>query len=97
MREWILRERKNELALEGDRFWTLNRRLMTEQEQYRKIMKLSVDANDGGAGFAFTDFYNVKELTTNYWDAANPQKMYLWPIPQGEIDKARGIVQNPGW
>ncbi|MFM8711719.1 MAG: RagB/SusD family nutrient uptake outer membrane protein, partial [Sphingomonadales bacterium] len=21
----------------------------------------------------------------------------LWPIPQGEIDKNKNIVQNPGW
>ena len=30
MREWILRERQIELAFEGDRFWTLARRLLYE-------------------------------------------------------------------
>ena len=25
------------------------------------------------------------------------QKMYLWPIPQSEMDKNKNLVQNPGW
>jgi starch-binding outer membrane protein, SusD/RagB family len=27
----------------------------------------------------------------------NSSKHLLWPIPQGEIDKNKGITQNPGW
>ncbi|WP_332369545.1 RagB/SusD family nutrient uptake outer membrane protein [Spirosoma telluris] len=23
--------------------------------------------------------------------------MYLYPIPQGELNASKGLVQNPGW
>ena len=55
---------------------------------------MNVDTNDNNLGFAFADFYKRKELYTRYWN----DRMYLFPIPQGEIDKAAGgLVQNPGW
>ena len=44
-------------------------------------------------GFAFEGFYERKLLQTRYWD----NKMYLYPIAQTEIDRGRGLVQNPGW
>ena len=94
MRKRILRERQVELAFEGDRYWTLCRRKMFEKEEYRKIFRMNVDTNDNNLGFAFADFYKRKELYTRYWN----DRMYLFPIPQGEIDKAAGsLVQNPGW
>ena len=93
MREWILRERQIELAFEGDRFWTLARRLLYEKEENRKIYRMNVLADDQGQGFAFEGFYERKLLQTRYWD----NKMYLYPIAQTEIDRGRGLVQNPGW
>ena len=27
----------------------------------------------------------------------NPNQHNLCPIPQGELDKVRGLTQNPGW
>ena len=93
MREWILRERQIELAFEGDRFWTLARRLLYEKEENRKIYRMNVLADDQGQGFAFEGFYERKILQTRYWD----NKMYLYPIYQTEIDRGRGLVQNPGW
>ena len=48
MREWILRERQIELAFEGDRFWTLARRLLYEKEENRKIYRMNVLADDQG-------------------------------------------------
>ena len=93
MREWILRERQIELAFEGDRFWTLARRLLYEKEENRKIYRMNVLADDQGQGFAFEGFHERKLLQTRYWD----NKMYLYPIAQTEIDRGRGLVQNPGW
>lgn len=93
MRKWILRERQTELAFEGDRYFTLCRRLLFEKEENRKIYRMNVMANDNGQGFLFEDFYQRNELETRYWD----NKMYLYPISQSEIDRARGLVQNPGW
>lgn len=93
MRKWILRERQIELAFEGDRFWTCDRRLLFEKEENRKIYRMNVLADDQGQGFAFEDFYKRQLLQTRYWD----NKMYLYPIAQSEIDRGRGLVQNPGW
>ena len=89
----ILYERQIELAFEGDRFWTLARRLLYEKEENRKIYRMNVLADDQGQGFAFEGFYERKLLQTRYWD----NKMYLYPIAQTEIDRGRGLVQNPGW
>lgn len=93
MRKWIIRERQIELAFEGDRFYTLGRRLLYEKEENRKIYRMNVLANDEGLGFGFEGFYERQLLQTRYWD----NKMYLFPIPQYEMDRARGLVQNPGW
>lgn len=93
MRKWILRERQIELAFEGDRFWTLQRRLLFEKEENRKIYRMNVQANDGGQGFQFEGFYERKLFQTRYWD----NKMYLYPIQQSELDRNRALVQNPGW
>ena len=50
MQEEILRERQIELAFEGDRFWTLARRLLYEKEENRKIYRMNVLADDQGQG-----------------------------------------------
>ncbi|EKC43581.1 protein containing RagB/SusD domain protein [human gut metagenome] len=93
MRRRIIRERQVELAFEGDRFWTLCRRKLFEKEENRKIERMNVLADDGGAGFGFQAYYTRIPLTTRYWD----KRMYLFPIVQAEIDKGVGLVQNPGW
>ena len=93
MREWILRVPHRELAFEGDRFWTLARRLLYEKEENRKIYRMNVLAEALVQAFAFEGFYERKFLQTRYWD----NKMYLYPIAQTEIDRGRGLVQNPGW
>lgn len=93
MRKWILRERQIELCFEGDRFWTMRRRLLFEKEENRKIYRMNVQADDGGQGFQFEEFYERKLFQTRFWD----NKMYLYPILQGELDRSRSLVQNPGW
>lgn len=93
MREHILRERQVELCFESDRYYTLTRRLMLGQPKYQAIYALDVNANDNGLGFSFTGLYTRKLYQQRYWD----DKMYLFPILQGDIEKNRALVQNPGW
>lgn len=93
MREHILRERQVELCFESDRYFTLTRRLLLGQPKYQAIYALDVNANDNGLGFSFTGFYTRKLYQQRYWD----NKMYLFPILQGDIEKNRALVQNPGW
>ncbi|WP_343305747.1 RagB/SusD family nutrient uptake outer membrane protein [Chitinophaga niabensis] len=93
MREHILRERQVELCFESDRYSTLVRRLLLGQPKYTAIYGLDVNANDNGMGFSFTGFYNRKLFQQRFWD----NKMYLFPISLGDIERDRALVQNPGW
>lgn len=93
MRYAILRERQIELCFEGDRYWTLIRRLMMGTPTQLNIYRMNVGTNDNGQGFAFTG-YNTRELLqTRVWD----NKMYLFPIYQNDLETTQGLVQNPGW
>ncbi|HWK04956.1 MAG TPA: RagB/SusD family nutrient uptake outer membrane protein [Puia sp.] len=93
MRKWILRERQIELCFEGDRYFTLVRRLLMGNPENLAIYRMNTIANDNSQGFAFTD-YNTRILfQTRYWD----DKMYLFPMLQTDIDIDNSLVQNPGW
>ncbi|MFB6454076.1 RagB/SusD family nutrient uptake outer membrane protein [Chitinophaga sp. Hz27] len=93
MRKYILRERQVELCFEGDRYYTLVRRLLLGKPENQTIYGLNVNANDNGLGFAFTDFYKRTLFQQRTWD----NKMYLFPIQQQDITRDRALVQNPGW
>lgn len=93
MRKWIVRERQVELAFEGDRYWTLCRRLLFEKIENRTIKRMNVNADDGGQRFSFEGFYTRTSLPVRYWS----NKMYLFPISQYELDRGKGLIQNPGW
>lgn len=93
MRKAIIRERQIELCFEGDRYFTLVRRLMMGDANVKAIYRMNVNANDNGDGFSFAGFYNRNLLQTRYWS----DKMYLFPIYQDDLDKTKGLVQNPGW
>ncbi|WP_341834844.1 RagB/SusD family nutrient uptake outer membrane protein [Chitinophaga pollutisoli] len=93
MRRHILRERQVELCFEGDRYWTLSRRLLAGKPENTAIYGMDVNANDDGLGFSFTGFYTRKLYQQRYWR----DKMYLFPIAQNDMERARALVQNPGW
>jgi starch-binding outer membrane protein, SusD/RagB family len=93
MRKWILRERQIELAFEGDRYFTLIRRLMMGNPKVQSIYRMNTITNDGSQGFAFADFNKRLLLQNRTWN----DKMYLFPIAQDDIDKNSSLVQNPGW
>lgn len=93
MRKHILRERQVELCFEGDRYWTLSRRLLAGKAANTAIYGMDVNADDGGQGFSFNGFYTRKLYQQRYWR----DKMYLFPISQFDLERARALVQNPGW
>ena len=107
-RKYILRERQIELNFEGDRFFTCHRRwLCTDQSAYNTteyevgkfgdagpVWGLSVRAGDPKTNsFKTTDFYK----RTAFENRVFKKQYYLFPIPQSEIDKSPGLVQNPWW
>ncbi len=93
MREFILRERQIELCFEGDRYYTLGRRLLLGLPANQTIYSMNVNADDGGLGFSYTGFYSRTLFQKRYWD----DKMYLYPIQQTDLDRDKALVQNPGW
>ncbi|WP_316793917.1 RagB/SusD family nutrient uptake outer membrane protein [Pedobacter frigoris] len=93
MRKRILHERQVELAFEGDRYFTLIRRLMMNDPKIQTIYRMNTITNDGSQGFAFADFNKRTLLQNRVW----ADKMYLFPIAQSDRDKNTSLVQNPGW
>lgn len=86
MREIIQRERLNELAFEGKRFWDL-RRWKLAHIYYNTAAK---GWNAEGSG---TDFYIPKILYTYTFGTKN----YLWPIGETTLRADPNLVQNPYW
>lgn len=85
MREKIRHERRIELCFENHRFWDVRRWKIAENVDNKTVHRVAVDA-DGN--ITYPVFQNR---------VFNPEKHYLFPIPQSEIDKNRALEQNPGW
>lgn len=93
MRKYILRERQVELCFEGDRYYTLIRRLSLGDNANQTIYGMNVNADDQGQGFGFAGFYTRTLFQTRVWR----DKMYLYPIAQYQLDRDQALIQNPGW
>lgn len=85
MREIIHKERLNELALEGQRFWDLRR---WKKELPRQIKGWNVKGNTPETYYRVTTLFERPTYT---------YKDYLWPIKEESIQKNPNLVQNPGW
>ncbi|NII24817.1 RagB/SusD family nutrient uptake outer membrane protein [Pseudoflavitalea sp. X16] len=86
MREAIRKERRVELAFENVRYFDTRRWKIAQQTDKGPIYGLNINA-DG------TAFYNIVPFETRVFE----KKHYLFPIPQGEIDVDKKLVQNTGW
>jgi hypothetical protein len=87
MREIIRRERLNELAFEGIRFWDLRRWMLSEEYMNRPILGLNIN------GTTERDFYVVNELYPLKFE----KKDYFWPIRQSVLTTNKNLKQNIGW
>jgi len=86
MRDRIRHEKRIEFALENQRFWDVRRWKIAEFTDNGPVRKVEVSANDE---FIYPVYHRR---------IFDPNKSYLFPIPQLEIDKTDGLlVQNPGW
>lgn len=86
LREAIRMERRVELAFESHRYFD-TRRWKIAKTTDRTLLGLDITKN------ADNGFYNVIQRESRVFD----DKHYLWPIPNGEIQKVPLIVQNTGW
>lgn len=87
MRDIIRRERLNELAFEGARFWDLKRWKLAETYLNRPIRGLNI------RGETTEEFYRETEI----FPMTYSKKDYLWPIKQSVLLTNRKLVQNLGW
>jgi len=89
LREQIKHERKIELAFEGHRFWDARRWLEGETNLGADLMGIDIERINDSV-FTYTEI--------KVEDRVFSSKMYLYPIPQKEIIKYKGSMdQNPEW
>lgn len=84
LRTKVRHERRIELAFEEHRFWDIRRWGIAGDPEVLTIYRVDMDAN----GDLIDDGKEIWETRT--WDDAN----YLFPIPQGEIDKNPNLLPN---
>jgi hypothetical protein len=87
MRIKIRHERQVELAFEEHRFWDLRRWQSAANDLNVPLLGVSIANNSGVYSYAPVSVENRKFDT----------KMYLYPIPQSELNICKKLVQNPLW
>ena len=87
-REKIRNERRVELAFEEHRTWDVRRWMIAPSTLGVPLRGVKVQKKDDGS-FLYTSV-NLENRTFS-------DKMYLYPVPQGEVEVASGILQNPLW
>jgi hypothetical protein len=89
LRERIRNERRVELAFEDHRYWDVRRWMIGPATLGAPIRSVRITRETNGT-FRYTP-YELEKRTFQ-------DRMYLYPIPQSEIIKTNGsIEQNPGW
>lgn len=86
-REKIRNERRVELAFEEHRIWDVRRWMTAPSALGESLKGVNVQKQTDGS-FKYTPV-NLENRTFS-------DKMYLYPIPQGEVEVA-GLIQNPLW
>jgi len=87
-RERIRNEKRVEFAFEDFRFWDVRRWMQAADYFGKPLRGVDIVRNPDGT-FKYTPVI-VESRTFN-------AKMYLYPIPQSELNIANGLVQNPLW
>jgi len=87
LRDIIRRERLNELAFEGARFYDTRRWLTAEGLMNQPIRGWNMEAKDNEG------FFNIRIINQPEYSYRN----YLMPIQYDELLKNTNLVQNPGW
>lgn len=89
VRERIIHEKRVEFAFEDHRAWDTRRWMIAAETLGAPLRGVNITIT-GPAMFTYTPFV----VENRVFDQA---KMYLYPIPQGDILSSPGLVQNPGW
>src|SRR5699024_3150336 len=87
LREIIQRERLNELAFEGQRFWDVRRWKEAEGVLNNTIRGWDTSQENAEAYYRPLTLYNLNFNTRDY----------LWPLREQSLSVNEKLVQNPGW
>jgi hypothetical protein len=93
LRTLIRRERRSELAMEGLRWWDIQRWQIGPQVMNGIVYGVKTGTVNTSTGQVTFTGPNI-QVQTRLFDAS---KNYLWPIPQSEINVNNKITQNPGY
>ena len=91
-RKALKRERQIEFFAESSRYFDLRRWKDAATEESQAIKGLNVDMNDGNE-----QKYRFYEIVLSDMPKVFLDKMYLWPVPQWELNRNGKLTQNPGW
>lgn len=93
MREIIRQERLVELYLEGHNFWDIRRWLLADK--YFSVIPEGLNAK-GVTMVEFSQRTSVNKTVPTTRRFETPRN-YLLPIPYGEVQRNKQLVQNPGY
>jgi hypothetical protein len=94
IREAIRRERRVEFNCEGIRFHDIRRWKIAEQALNRDMFGMNFNGTEKSDDVTNTKAYYKR--TFNMRRSFN-KKMYLWPVPQAQMDINPNLVQMPGY
>ncbi|WP_419698625.1 RagB/SusD family nutrient uptake outer membrane protein [Mucilaginibacter sp. NFX135] len=95
LRTLLRRERRVELAVEGLRWFDIQRWQIGQQVMNGQVTgSLLGTVNQATGAVTLTPGTTIKVGAARVFD---PAKNYLWPIPQTEIDLNKSLKQNPGY
>lgn len=95
LREFIRNERRVELAGEGLRYFDIIRWRIAEEVLNSTITSLDLENWSGMP--VDSDGNPLLPLRPVATRTFNPNKHYVWPIPQNAIDRAVNLEQHPEW
>ena len=94
LRELVRRERRVELALEGLRFYDIQRWQIGEEVMSGPVYGSRLGTVDRVTGKVT---YTTPDHILNETRVFDPAKNYIWPIPQSQIDINPNLQQNPNY
>ena len=93
MRELVRRERRVELALEGLRWYDIQRWKIGNEVMNGPVYGARISNIDANGNVTYTSTEHIK-VEDRVFD---PSKNYVWPVPQSQIDLGKSLTQNPGY
>lgn len=97
MKAEIRRERRVELALEGFRYWDLNRWKTAEIELPKPVLGNYYFAEFGTVVTPLLDGNGYILLQSGADREFDPAKNYLWPFPTEQLALNPSLIQNANW